>query len=1487
MGIPRFLAFLKKTYPKLEARRLEKSMPKKAYVEGLYIDVNTIIHSITQELFKYGSNYDRELTAEELVVQNYFRNLSTENREYIVFRCVGRYLAYCYDMVQAEDTFMIAIDGVAPKAKMSQQRSRRVKSAGSVVDFFDLAVISPGTKFMDDLNQYITVDWPVEFAHLLQSKPGLTIIYSSHREPGEGEHKIFQQMTKDLRGDERVRLLVQRRVPGSIPYQVVVGADSDLMILSLAKNANIVFMRENFADDSSEKDDAGKSFKIGPLRTPIESTILSVCKIESTGQQTTKLEQAILDEVDHSWKYMFDNEFQYFNLSEFRNNLIKDYMAPNDVMDFVFMSLFVGNDFLPAIPEFETVTTMAVTYRTYEDIEIRFKRDGYDFLKDRDPKLVKRQGGRGRGNINFTPDMDVINQNTRFKRSDLNRTPQKNSGPGSFRDEFRLTETTWQEHKDRNGYPYWTGDGIWNNTREQLEMYPSVVEPLTGEKRRIVLIKAEGETRWTVLRRDIGALAQCLRTYSNLMRPLKARGRGTGNTYIIEKKNQINYSNLLDFLKAMATQSVELMESHASRYLEIEKKQREGMNVTPDPMIKLAIGQEQVGRKYTGSAFVPSAFSTLQRAVSFGIYDSEYADPRLPKVSNDEMCRKWLEGAMWTLKYYSDGLNSINTQWFYPYLHSPTLPDLIQYIEKNLIISIESVPGIAYSSFDRDVEYEKINVQGTVGYISRPNPFAPDPNSTEPYEEMVYEKVTDTSLEGTIYVYYDNAGKQIALFRTRSGESKYIDLNRVYFTKPIKKILRKGATNTVGGVNIIESDIEDIHPVKLTFIETGRETRKSLVRKTFPLAASINTVISDLSHPYASVLESLFSILPIRLLYMMMSPTMVNFVCDQIKDCFPETVETIAEGKYYEGQEVPKLPIPSPTRLQRIIETIPKEYDFEISKFNESKPRQIIYHRETPPRVGPVKARHKHAQGYSASNVESHSRKVQKQAGEASGVKVSPNVTGGIGDALGMVLPQYAAEYNQRYPRPPKKQYTMITSVTPAGRGTTPVGRGRGRAGDLMPVAGSNLPVVLTPELVGRGSTIVGRGSTIVGRGRGRGRGGDLTPVAGVVGRVVACRYTPLEEAENAKILSWGALTFQRIAFDNIPMNIPYKEHCANDNVHIGQRKLLLNMVIFLTKYGLLSRDVLYIGAARGQNIAILSQLFPYHVFHLWDPNDFAIKESQTKQGGSIKIRRSLFTDESVREYAGRNVLFVSDIRSGVASAGGEIQGKEEQEEEQQANDIQQANIPEWKRKRGKLTSDQMIEFEKGVDDNNKMQARWLLDVNPVASMLKFRLPFTVQGDYPYLHGTVDLQPWAPAKSAETRLIVTRDDAERSRAELKMYNSIMYENRMYYYNNFIRAVVAYVLPFDNIIPTGRPGPLLEKVKGLKGKYDCMYEIDIWIQYIMSRPNSQMFTPDFVTNAVVLIMNLVSNNLGYDLNGQDISKGVSYANRPLFVNPIIL
>jgi 5'-3' exoribonuclease 1 len=144
-------------------------------------------------------------------------------------------------IVKPQVSVYMAIDGVAPRAKLNQQRSRRFRSAKDMAEatkdmpkekdeagnlkgpnVFDSNCITPGTEFMARVSE--TIKYFIR--KKIKEDPiwrNLKIIFSGHEIPGEGEHKIM----------EHIRMM--RNQPGYQPNtrHCIYGQDADLIMLGL------------------------------------------------------------------------------------------------------------------------------------------------------------------------------------------------------------------------------------------------------------------------------------------------------------------------------------------------------------------------------------------------------------------------------------------------------------------------------------------------------------------------------------------------------------------------------------------------------------------------------------------------------------------------------------------------------------------------------------------------------------------------------------------------------------------------------------------------------------------------------------------------------------------------------------------------------------------------------------------------------------------------------------------------------------------------------------------------------------------------------------------------------------------------------------------------------------------------------------------------------------------------------------------------------
>ena len=141
---------------------------------------------------------------------------------------VVAYIKQMHKIVNPSQMMYIAVDGVAPMAKIKQQRMRRFKSSVLAEEEgvvraqakgvayvkqprWDTNAITPGTKFMDKLTTSLRAYG--------KTKPK-SIVVSSSDEAGEGEQKIMEYLRKH-----------------KYTETVVYGLDADLIVLSLYANA--------------------------------------------------------------------------------------------------------------------------------------------------------------------------------------------------------------------------------------------------------------------------------------------------------------------------------------------------------------------------------------------------------------------------------------------------------------------------------------------------------------------------------------------------------------------------------------------------------------------------------------------------------------------------------------------------------------------------------------------------------------------------------------------------------------------------------------------------------------------------------------------------------------------------------------------------------------------------------------------------------------------------------------------------------------------------------------------------------------------------------------------------------------------------------------------------------------------------------------------------------------------------------------------------
>ena len=228
MGIPSYFAHVLKKYP-----HVIKRLSELPCINNLYLDCNGMIYDVVHQMQFHPEDqpaYEAEL------LQRICDSIDA-----------------CIAVLRPTNSVFIAFDGVAPVAKLNQQRERHYKSwyldemesqrrrdhnktvqkkkgqKGGHVEppkpAWNTSSITPGTKFMnalhDKLSEYYDTTNPSGLNARYNLSGGAGIIVSSSKEPGEGEHKLFEYIR-------------QHAAEHADKNTIIYGLDADLIMLCMS-----------------------------------------------------------------------------------------------------------------------------------------------------------------------------------------------------------------------------------------------------------------------------------------------------------------------------------------------------------------------------------------------------------------------------------------------------------------------------------------------------------------------------------------------------------------------------------------------------------------------------------------------------------------------------------------------------------------------------------------------------------------------------------------------------------------------------------------------------------------------------------------------------------------------------------------------------------------------------------------------------------------------------------------------------------------------------------------------------------------------------------------------------------------------------------------------------------------------------------------------------------------------------------------------------
>lgn len=237
MGVNHFFKWLREKYSDCieniifdKTEKIENKIPE---IDTLLLDMNGIFHMSTQKIHEYGNCKPLKPLLKRKNTFEVSSKIPLDANGRLVFENVIEILETILIIVKPRKRLIICVDGVAPSGKQNQQRKRRfLSSLSRKEDEFDPNCLSPGTKYMFRLTQYLQeyIETRISSSDELKNFDWSVlkeVVFSNERVPGEGEQKLLRFLR--LYNDTNDSICLY-------------GMDADLIMLGLVNYINNLYI---------------------------------------------------------------------------------------------------------------------------------------------------------------------------------------------------------------------------------------------------------------------------------------------------------------------------------------------------------------------------------------------------------------------------------------------------------------------------------------------------------------------------------------------------------------------------------------------------------------------------------------------------------------------------------------------------------------------------------------------------------------------------------------------------------------------------------------------------------------------------------------------------------------------------------------------------------------------------------------------------------------------------------------------------------------------------------------------------------------------------------------------------------------------------------------------------------------------------------------------------------------------------------------------